>query len=128
MGNVCGYHVVAALAIALSAGCVGKAAEIATDTEECAANIDEALVAFQQELGLPFDVSEGDGKTVIDEGLIEKQYARDGVRHEVAFRPQIDGDDCDLVFFRRVKREPGSRSSQRGYYGGYTLDSCECAE
>ena len=111
--------------VVVSAAC-GRAAEITTHTDECAANIEQGLMAFQNELGLPFEVSDGDGESLLAEGAIAKSYARDGMRYEVAFRPQVDGSDCDLVFYRRTTRKPGSRESQRGYFGGYTLENCQC--
>jgi hypothetical protein len=115
-----------ALGLATAAGCSGSAAEITTQTAECAANVTEGLAAFAQELGLPYEVADGDGQFVLDNGSIAKQYARDGVRYEVGFRPQVDEGACELVFHKRVQRQPGSRESRHGYFGGYPLERCEC--
>jgi hypothetical protein len=126
MGEARGSLLVAALVVSFAlAGC-GKPAEISTKTEACAANLVEGLRAFQTEMGMPFDVNDGDGQVVFDQGAIEKRYARDGNRYEVSFRPQRDGEDCDLVLHKRTTRQPGSRETRHGNFGAYTLEHCEC--
>ncbi len=108
-------------------GC-SSGAEITSDTDACAIDIEDGLERIAALNRLQFNVRQGDGQTVIDEGSITKDYRRRGVRHEVSFRPETSNDDCDLVFYRHVEREQGSRHSSSGTLASHTLDACTCED
>ena len=117
----------AALILVSGAGCQ-SGAEITTDHDECAQDIEDGLDNLRALNQLQFNVRAGDGHTVINEGSITNEYRRRGVRHEVSFRPQTNGDQCELVFYRRVERESGSRHTSTGNFGSYTLNACDCTD
>ena len=125
--SACWAVLAGAITLLLAGGCQ-SGAKITTDTEECAIDIEDGLDNIRALNQLRFNVRMGDGQTVIDEGSLTKKFRRRGVRHEVSFRPQVSGDDCDLVFYRHVERESGSRSSRSGTLASYTLESCDCEE
>lgn len=104
----------------------GSAAAITSKNEECAASVHEALAAFRDEGGMPFEIAPSDPHDLFAEGTLTKRYLRDGLRQDVSFRVQIAEEECRLRFFRRVVRRPGERSSTRGNYGEVVLPACTC--
>lgn len=117
----------AALFALAASGCE-SGAEITSDTAACTAEIEEGLETLRAVDHFPFNVRSGDGRTVIDEGSISKEFRDYGVRHEVSFRPQTTDDGCALVFYRHVEREAGSRHSSRGNFSSYPLEACTCED
>lgn len=115
------------LAIGLGAACSpdGKIAE-SSKNDECAAELTGALKTFSRDLGLPFQVTKEDAQSIFKTGKVAKKYARDGVQHETHFGIEKKGGDCKLKLFKRVERQPGSRSSRSGSFGTVTLKVCKC--
>jgi hypothetical protein len=96
-----------------------------SETEECSAELGAALEAFKRDNGFDYETSLADGKTLMSEGVIAKQYARDGVRVRLDFGLKPGDDGCSLVAYRMTRNEPG-KSVTTGSQGSVALEQCSC--
>lgn len=113
----------------LVGGCAAPKGRIAADskTEECRSDIVGALEAFKRDLGLDFDVGDGDAEAMFTEGSVLKEYGRDGARHGMRFGLDVKDDGgCSMRMYEKRTQEPGSTSTTRGSYGSVDLNVCRC--
>lgn len=101
-------------------------ATLTARTPACEDALTGALIAFQRDMGLAFELTGEEPAALFDDGNVELGYARDGARHGVSFRVERADEACQLVLWRRVTREPGSRQSRSGAFGTVLLPECAC--
>ncbi len=114
---------------ALSLGCPGSSpnGRVAEDskTPECSAELTQALRATKRELGFAFEVADSDGAALIDNGMVAKRYARDGVTVSLEFGLDPGEAGCSLVAYKMTRSEPG-RTTTTGTQGRVPLTHCTC--
>ncbi len=106
--------------------CSGDKIADSSKTMQCRDDINGALLAFQREMGLPYQVTSEDYKTIFEKGEIKKEYYRDGIRYSAYFQLSKSNEGCDLVFYKRGKSEPGSYSTRSAHYGNVPMKQCIC--
>jgi hypothetical protein len=107
-----------AVALALGAACgglapSGKLTAASQEDPGCTADLAGALAAFQRDLGLGFELSEGLVTALQASSALEVSYGRDGVIHTVEFGvDELEDGGCSLRLWSITTSQPGSVSTR----------------
>jgi len=92
---------------------------------ECGNEIQEALLILSQNMNMPYNIKPDDFKILFSEGLIQKEYYRDGKLYTVYFNLAMSDQGCFFKIYK-IKESVGRQVKTTLSDVSIKLNKCQC--